>query len=96
MMAYSIQKYIGSYYILLQGVDAIIFTGGIGENSSETRQKVCENLEFIGVKLDYEKNKIRQSGDVDLSRLDSETSIFKIATNEELMISIETHNLLKS
>lgn len=96
MMAYSIQKYIGEYYILLQGVDAIIFTGGIGENSSETRQKVCENLEFIGVKLDYEKNKIRQSGDVDLSTSDSETSIFKIATNEELMISIETHNLLKS
>ncbi|WP_156299708.1 acetate/propionate family kinase [Streptobacillus canis] len=95
MMAYSIQKFIGAYYILLQGVDAIIFTGGIGENSSETRQKVCENLEFMNIKLDYEKNKVRKSGDIDLSMEDSKTSIFKIETNEELMISIETVNLLK-
>ncbi|CAM3134760.1 acetate kinase [Streptobacillus felis] len=95
MLAYSIQKFIGSYYILLQGVDAIVFTGGIGENSSETRQKVCENLEFMNINLDYDKNKIRVSGDVDLSLENSKTSIFKIETNEELMISIETYNLLK-
>lgn len=95
MMVYSIQKYIGSYYLLLQGLDAIVFTGGIGENSSETREKVCEHLKFLGLELDYEKNSKRLSGDHELNKENSKIKVFKIETNEELMISIETSNLLR-
>lgn len=95
VMCYSIAKCIGSYYISLQGLDALVFTGGIGENSKETRKRICEYLEFLGVKLNIELNNERISGDVDLTGDNSKVSIFKIETNEELMISIETMNLIK-
>lgn len=95
MMCYSIAKYIGSYYVLLQGLDALVFTGGIGENSSETRKRVCEYLEFLGLQINDDLNSKRIKGDVDLSRENSKIKVFKIETNEELMISIETLNLLK-
>lgn len=82
-----ITSFISSYYVELEGIDALVFTGGIGENSHETRESVCKRLNILGAKIDIEKNKIRNNKNLDLSLEDSKFKIFKICTNEELMIA---------
>lgn len=82
-----ITSFISSYYVELEGIDALVFTGGIGENSHETRESVCKRLNILGAKIDIEKNKIRNDKNLDLSLEDSKFKIFKICTNEELMIA---------
>lgn len=94
MFCYRVRNYIGSYIVALGGLDALVFTGGIGENSSEVRAKICENLEFLGIKLDFEKNKQRISGNVDFSTANSNVRIYKVETNEELMIALDTLRLI--
>ena len=71
------------------GVDAIVFTAGVGENSAEMRQRICQGLEYMGVKMDAEKNKVR-GREADVSAADSKVKIFVIPTNEELMIAMDT------
>ena len=71
------------------GVDAIVFTAGIGENSISLREKICEGLEYMGVKMDAEKNNVRGK-EVEVSAADSKVKIFVIPTNEELMIAMDT------
>ena len=71
------------------GVDAILFTAGIGENSADLRAKICEGLEYMGIKMDVEKNKVRGQEAV-VSADDSKVKIFVIPTNEELMIAMDT------
>ena len=85
--AYRLKKYIGSYAAALGGVDAIVFTAGVGENAAVIRQKAVEGLEFMGIKLDIEKNKttFSKSGETDISTADSTVKIFVIPTNEELV-----------
>lgn len=78
--------YIGSYFIYMGGVDAIVFTAGIGENSDETRQEVCERISALGVKIDLEKNKVR-SELREISTPDSKVRVFLVPTNEELVIA---------
>ena len=95
MFCYRVRNFIGSYIVALGGVDAIAFTGGIGENAYLIREKICENLEFLGIELDYEKNKERISGNVEYSKPTSKTKIYKIETNEELMIALDTERLYK-
>lgn len=90
---YSIKKQIGAYAAAMGGVDVIVFTAGIGENSIETREGVLEGLEFLGVKLDKEKNAIRADIN-EISTDDSRVKAFVIATNEELMIAKETLELI--
>ncbi|AIY84810.1 MAG: acetate kinase [Clostridium baratii] len=90
---YSIKKQIGAYAAAMGGVDVIVFTAGIGENSMETREGVLEGLEFLGVKLDKEKNAIRADIN-EISTDDSRVKAYVIATNEELMIAKETLELI--
>ncbi len=89
VFAYGIKKYIGAYAAAMGGVDAIVFTAGIGENSKETRGEVCEGLEFLGVKIDSEKNKTRGKEAI-ISTDNSKVKVIVIPTNEELMIARDT------
>jgi acetate kinase len=94
MLCYKITQYIGNYAAVLGGVDALCFTGGIGENDAFIRAKVCEGLEFMGIEIDAEKNKAR--GKLALVSKDSaKASVYVIPTNEELMIARETLELTK-
>ncbi|MFY9108617.1 acetate kinase [Aliarcobacter butzleri] len=95
MLCDRIKKYLCSYAGLMHGVDAICFTAGIGENSDLIREKVCEGLEFMGIELDVEKNKIREKGIREISKKSSKTRVFVIPTNEELVIAQDTFNLVK-
>ncbi len=91
----SVKKYIGSYAALMGGVDCIIFTGGIGENSSLDRKSICEGLEFIGAKLDPQKNKVRGKL-AEISTDDSKVKILVVPTNEELAIARDTLALVQA
>ncbi|CUQ15757.1 MULTISPECIES: acetate/propionate family kinase [Clostridium] len=91
---YRIREVIGSYIVAMEGVDAIVFTAGVGENSPETREECLKNLEFLGIEFDEEKNKVR--GKLrEISKESSKVKAYVIPTNEELMIAKETVNLLK-
>ena len=93
MYFYRIKKYIGAYAAALGGVDIIVFTGGVGENQASCRSGACEGLEFMGVKLDLEKNKIRGEEAV-ISAEDSKVKVVVIPTDEELMIASDTMDIL--
>ena len=86
---YEVKKYIGAYATVMGGVDAILFTAGIGENSADLRAKICEGLEYMGIKMDVEKNKVRGEEAV-VSADDSKVKIFIIPPNEELLIAMDT------
>ena len=90
--AYEVRKYIGAYTAALGGVDAIVFTAGVGENSAEMRARILSGLEYLGVKIDPEKNKIRGQ-EIDISAADSAVRVLVIPTNEELMIARDTKAL---
>ena len=94
MFIYKIKGYIGNYAAQLGGVDAICFTGGIGENAAGIRAGVLEGLEFMGIKINKEVNAVRKKGIVDLTAEDSTTKIFKIPTNEELAIARDTYEIV--
>ena len=96
MLCSRIKKYLCSYAGLMHGVDAICFTAGIGENSDLIREKVCEGLDFMGIEIDTEKNKVRTHGIREINKESSKTKIFIIPTNEELVIAKDTYNLVKS
>jgi len=89
VFTYGIKKYIGAYAAAMGGVDVIVFTAGIGENSQETRAEACEGLEFLGVKIDPEKNKVHGKEAI-ISNNNSRVKVMVIPTNEELMIAKDT------
>ena len=89
MFNYGVKKLIGSYAAAMGGVDAIIFTAGVGENSASQRLDIASNLEFMGVKMDAEANKVRGKETV-ISAADSKVKVLLIPTNEELMIAMDT------
>jgi acetate kinase len=93
MYNYKIKKYIGSYAAALGGVDVLVFTGGVGENQTETRKIVCDDLEFMGIKIDDDANKIRGKEAL-ISTADSRAKVVVIPTDEELMIALDALNLL--
>ena len=86
---YSVKKYIGAYAAAMGGVDAVIFTAGVGENGPETRESACAGLEFLGIKIDPEKDKVRGK-EMDVSADDAKVRVLVIPTNEELMIAMDT------
>ncbi len=92
--AYEVKKYIGAYSAALEGLDCLVFTAGVGENGCTTRAAVCEGLEYLGVKIDAEKNKLRGE-EVIISTPDSKVTVWIIPTNEELMIAQDTAELVK-
>jgi len=93
MFVYSVATRIGSYAAAMNGVDAIVFTAGIGENSHSIRRSVCEYLGYLGVEIDDEKNKL-SGQDLVITAPDSKTKVLVVATNEELMIARETLGLI--
>ena len=93
MQYYGIVKYIGAYAAAMGGVDVIVFTAGIGENSPELRETVMQGFEYLGAKLDKEKNRVRGQ-EVDVSAEDSKVSILVIPTNEEIVIARDTLRLV--
>ena len=93
MYFYRIKKYIGAYAAALGGVDVILFTGGVGENQASCRAGVCEGLEFMGVKLDAEKNKVRGEEAI-ISAADSKVKVVVIPTDEELLIASDTMDII--
>lgn len=94
MNAYRIKKYIGSYAAAMNGLDAIVFTAGIGENSSVIRQLVCENMDFLGIELDESKNEIRLGELREINMPTSKVKILVIPTNEELEIAKQAYDLV--
>ncbi|MBE6531778.1 MAG: acetate kinase [Ruminococcaceae bacterium] len=92
ILVYQIKKYIGSYAAAMNGLDAVVFTAGIGENSTILRELVCENMEFLGIELDRDVNAktLRQSDNVRISTESSKTAVYVIPTNEELVIARDT------
>lgn len=94
VMQYRIEKYIGAYMVALGGCDAISFTAGIGENDIFIRENICKQLEFLGVKIDKERNNVRGKMQL-ISADDSKIKVYLIPTNEELMIARETLRLAK-
>ena len=92
MFCYSIQKFIGSYVAAMNGVDAIVFTAGVGENNPMLRGKIMENFSFLGAEVDAVKN---EANETLISTDSSKVSVLKIHTNEELVIAMDTFNLIK-
>ncbi len=90
MLCYHIKKYIGAYSAAMGGLDCIVFTGGIGENDERVRKGVCEDMEYLGIKLDQEKNLRRGDDFLDMTAEGGRVKILKICTNEELMIARDT------
>ncbi|PID28988.1 MAG: acetate kinase [Candidatus Cloacimonadota bacterium] len=93
--AYRIKKYIGAYAAAMNGLDILVFTGGVGENMPILRSLVCKDLDFFGIKLNEEQNAQFKGGTIELHADDSKVAVLKIQTNEELMIAMETKALLK-
>ena len=93
--AYEVRKYIGSYAAALGGLDCLVFTAGVGENSASMRARICSGLEFLGVKLDPEKNNTRGKEAI-ISADDSKVTVWVIPTNEELMIAQDTAELVNA
>lgn len=96
MMAYRIKKFIGSYITVLNGVDAILFTAGIGENSSLLRNMVCENMDALGIQIDTNKNQERAKGIHEIQNTNSTVKILVVPTNEELEIAKQAFELMTS
>lgn len=96
MNAYRIKKYIGSYAAILNGLDAIVFTAGIGENSIDMRQRICEDMDFLGINLDNDKNRVRPDKLTLISKDESKVKVLVIPTNEELEIAKQSVDLFKN
>jgi acetate kinase len=96
MNAYRIKKYIGSYAAALNGLDAIIFTAGIGENSSNMRKLVCTDMEYFGIELDDTKNEIRSKEIREINLAHAKTKILVVPTNEEIEIANQVYSLLQN
>ena len=93
MFNYGVKKLIGSYAAAMGGVDAVIFTAGVGENSASQRLAIASGLEFMGIKMDAEANNVRGKETV-ISAADSKVKVLLIPTNEELMIALDTAALV--
>ncbi len=91
IFVYRIKKYIGAYIAAMGGCDAVVFTGGIGENSTEIRKSVCEDMEFLGLELDEERSNKKEQL---ISKPSSRVKIFRIPTNEELVIALDTEKIV--
>lgn len=96
MYEYRLRKYIGSYAAALNGVDVIVFTAGVGENSVVLRKKVCENLTYLGVELDEELNAVRSGEPRRISSRNSKVEVLVVPTNEELVIARDTNRIVQS
>jgi len=95
IFVYRIKKYIGAYAAAMGGVDAVVFTAGIGENSSMVRDMACQDLEFLGIKIDTEKNRETRKKEEIITTDSSKVKVMVIPTNEELVIAMDTAEIVK-
>jgi len=95
MYYYRVKKYIGAYAAAMGGVDIIVFAGGIGENSPESREEICQGLEFLGIEFDTNKNKGLRSEEAIITKESSKVKVIVVPTNEELVIATDTQRILK-
>lgn len=95
MLRYQIKKYIGSYAAVMNGLDAVLFTGGIGENSDDLRADVCHNMEYLGIKFDDKANEGQRGKLLKISAPDSKVEVWVVPTNEELLIARDTKALVE-
>ncbi|NCQ18022.1 MAG: acetate kinase [Ignavibacteria bacterium CG_4_8_14_3_um_filter_37_9] len=93
VFTYRIKKYVGAYAAAMGGIDALVFTGGIGENSAMVRSSVCSGLEFLGIEIVEEKNQAKQN---ELSKDGSKVHVLRIPTNEELVIAMDTAEIVSA
>lgn len=96
MFDYRVKKYIGSYAAAMGGVDILIFTGGIGENGSETREKICMDMEFLGIEFDRKANEGVRGKEIIISKKESKVTVMIVPTNEEFVIASETKAIVES
>lgn len=97
MLVYQIKKFIGAYAAAMNGVDAILFTGGIGENDMDIRARVCADMEYLGVKISAERNNAGSTGrDEKISADDSKVEVWVVPTNEELLIARDTYEIVSA
>ena len=96
MLNYQIKKYVGAYAAAMGGIDCLVFTGGIGENDGYVRSEVCKNMEFLGISIDAEKNKLRGLDINDITGEGSRVKVLVVCTNEELMIARDTKALVEA
>ena len=98
ILAYQIKQYIGSYSAAMNGLDAIVFTAGMGENNPELRERVCRDMDFFGIELDTELNAktLRQPNTVEISKPTSKVKVYVLPTNEELMIAMDTEAIVSN
>lgn len=92
---YRVKEYIGAYAAAMGGVDAVVFTAGLGENSADARSEICKGLEFLGIEIDSDKNNTRGKA-VEISKDGSKVKVFVIPTNEELMIARDTKEIVNN
>jgi acetate kinase len=95
MYEYRVRKYIGAYAAAMGGVDLLIFTGGIGENAFETRENICRDLEFMGLRFDRHANEGIRGKELVISKKDSKVTVMIIPTNEEFVIASETRDIVE-
>lgn len=96
VLTYGIKKYIGSYAAAMNGLDMVVFTGGIGENSAPVREAVCSDMEWLGIEFDAEVNRNNIGKDVILSTPESKVKVVAVTTNEELVIARDTMNIVNN
>ncbi len=95
MFSYACKKYVGAYAAAMNGVDCIVFTAGVGENTSCVRAAICNNMDYIGLSIDEKKNLEKNNGSIrDITGEGSKVKVLIIPTNEELVIARETVELL--
>lgn len=96
VFAYDVKKYIGSYIAAMDGLDCLVFTAGIGENTWLVREMICDKMDYFGIRIDKERNSKKNDGTIhDISAADSKVKVLVIPTNEELVIARETKELLE-
>ena len=96
MYNYRIRKYIGAYAAVLNGVDILVFTGGVGENQWISREAICKDMEYMGLVFDVEKNKNERGREIILSKPESKVTVMVVPTDEEFMIASDTQEILKN
>ncbi|OQY30367.1 MAG: acetate kinase [Candidatus Cloacimonetes bacterium 4572_55] len=95
VFVYRLKKYIGAYAAAMGGLDALVFTGGIGENAANIRGKCCENMEFLGIRLDKKKNAVTRAIEARISEEGSPVQVLTVPTAEELVIALDTQGIVK-
>lgn len=93
VFVYNVKKYIGAYAAALNGVDLVLFTGGIGENDQPVREAICTDMEYLGIEIDKKANLAAKGQDAVLSTPNSKTTVMAITTDEELVIALDTVRL---